>query len=129
MERKLKQETGFCRFCTQGRIVKVPEDREFTQEELDLIASDECECPQAEEYRSRQDKIERAELYISNLVTNDHDSIKGLLVEMVPLIMDRKMKKCTVNIDGRVSYTIYAGKDNAIVAQRSQTIVNEAEIE
>lgn len=125
----LKQLTGYCDFCNQARLVSVSGNREWTEDELNRIATDECECARAKEQRERDEKLKRAELYINNLVTDDHEDIKHLLIEVVPLLLDHKLKKCTVNIDGAVTYTVFRGNDDAVIAQRTQKIVKEEEIE
>ena len=110
-------------------MVSVSDKKEYTQEELNTIATDECECAMAKKTREREDMLERAKLYIDNLVTDDHVDIKPLLIKIVPLLLDHSLKKCSINIDGAVTYTIYRGKNDTITAQRTQTIVNEEEIE
>lgn len=125
----LIQLTGYCDFCNQARLVSVQDTRKWTENELNMIATDECECIRAKEQREREEKLKRAELYINNLVTDDHEDIKHLLIEVVPLLLDHKLKKCTVNIDGAVTYTVFRGNDDAVIAQRTQKIVKEEEIE
>lgn len=126
---QIKKVTGFCNFCSQGRLVAVPDDQEFPQDELNRIATEECECEKAKRHREREDKIERAEYYINNLVPDREGEAKPLLLAAVPLLIDRVIKKMSVNLDGRVTYTIYRGKEDAITAQRQETIVREEEIE
>lgn len=126
---KIKKVTGFCNYCSQGRLVDVPDNEEFTQDELNRIATDECECPQAIAHREREDKIERAEYYINNLVPEQEEHAKPLLRAAVPLLIDRMIKKMSINVDGRVTYAIYRGKEDSIIAQRQETIVREEEIE
>lgn len=125
----LKQVTGYCDFCNQARLVSVSDKKEWTENELNRIATDECECVMAKAQRERNEKLKRAELYIDNLVTDDHEDIKHLLIAVVPLLLDHRLKKCTVNIDGAVTYTIFRSNDDAVIAQRTQKIVKEEEIE
>ena len=126
---KIKKVTGFCDFCSQGRLVGVPDDREFSQDELNRIATDECECEKAKRHREREDKIERAEYYINNLVPDKEEHTKPLLRSAVPLLLDHTIKKMSLNVDGRVTYAIFRGKEDSIIAQRQEKIVREEEIE
>lgn len=126
---EMKKVTGFCNFCSQGRLVAVPDDKEFSQEELNKIATDECDCPNAETQRELEEKIRRAEYYIDNIVLPKEEHAKPLLQAAVPLLLDHKIKKMLINLDGRVTYTIYRGKDGMIIVQRQETIVTEEEIE
>lgn len=126
---EIKKVTGFCNYCSQGRLVAVPDDREFSQDELNKIATEECECKQAAFQREREDKIERAEYYINNLVPDKEEHTKPLLRSAVPLLLDHTIKKMSLNVDGRVTYAIFRGKEDSIIAQRQETIVREEEIE
>lgn len=126
---KIKRVTGFCNFCSQGRLVAVQDDREFTQDELNKIATDECECSGAKSEREKADKIERAEYYIGNLVPDREEDIKPLLRAALSPLLERIIKKMSLNIDGRVTYAIYRGKEDAISIQRQETIVREEEVE
>lgn len=129
MTGKIKKVTGFCKFCDQGRLVAVPDNKEFTQDELNQIATDECECLKAKEERERAEMLERAEYYIDNLVPDSEEHVKPLLMGVLPQLLDRKLKKMSLNIDGRITYAIYRGKEDSVNVQRQETIVREEEIE
>lgn len=44
---------GTCKYCGQIRIVQVSEDKNYTQEEIDKIASCECDCDVARMLQAR----------------------------------------------------------------------------
>ena len=55
---------GTCLFCKNLRMIETDED--LTQKELDRIATEECDCPDAQQERNKRMKIEAAREYIDN---------------------------------------------------------------
>lgn len=75
MAKKSKQITGTCRHCGQTRIIYIPDGKEpgeYTQEELDDTATEQCECEKAvtAEAKNRQKKeaVDRMNKYYNDII-------------------------------------------------------------
>lgn len=51
--------TGTCKFCGQVRETFVPEEIEETQENLDRLATEQCDCEKAEKEREKRQAAEK----------------------------------------------------------------------
>lgn len=123
----MKNQKGTCKFCKQMRIVQVPDKGEFSQEELDGIATDECECKQASHSRERKQKMERAELIIDNMPPEHEKQVATTMKAALPDLIDQKLRKLSISVDSEVSYTMSRGKDGEVKIRRQQIVVNEDE--
>lgn len=63
--KKLVTEHGACRFCGQMEALEVPP--EWTEKEVDELATETCECAAASYYSSRKSRKERAHMRIEEL--------------------------------------------------------------
>lgn len=59
-------QTGYCKFCGEGRMVDALEDS--TQEWLNQLATDECTCKEAYAERERAQQRESAECEIERII-------------------------------------------------------------
>lgn len=51
--------TGTCKYCGQVRETFVPEEIEETQENLDRLATEQCDCEKAEKAREKRQAAEK----------------------------------------------------------------------
>jgi len=125
----LKTETGFCKFCKQGKTVQIGEDQIYTQADLDAIATSECDCDGARHAQEKENRIRRAKDAIDKITVEGEKEVGEFLKTALPLISDHKVKKLSVNINGIVTYAVWRGNEDQISMQRKETITEEDEIE
>ena len=119
----MRSKTGTCKYCRQYKVVQVPKDKEYTQEELDDIATAECDCDGAEEEAKVRGKIKAAMDSIDRiLVKRQKKDIAPVMQSAVELMARGKIKKVSINIDGDTTCSMY-GKGSKIVVESRQTLV------
>lgn len=88
--KKLVTEHGVCRFCGQMEALEVPP--EWTEAEVDELATETCECAGASYYSSRKSRKERAHVRIEELF-GQGDTQTGAVsegaVELLHLAVDK----------------------------------------
>lgn len=52
--------TGTCKYCGQVHETFVPEEIEETQENLDRLATEQCDCEKAEKAREKRQAVEKS---------------------------------------------------------------------
>ncbi|MCR4739152.1 MAG: hypothetical protein K5886_02695 [Lachnospiraceae bacterium] len=125
----LKTETGFCKYCKQGRAVQIGEDQIYSQADLDNIASSECTCDGARHAQEKENRIRRAKDAIDKITVDGEKEVGDFLKSALSLLADHKIKKLSVNINGIVTYTVLRGNEEQLSMQRRETITEGDEIE
>lgn len=74
----MRTETGTCKYCKQIRVIEVPDDMLVEQKDLDISATDNCDCPSASWERKRQEKLMLANNKIQELVPFDTEPARNL---------------------------------------------------
>ncbi|MDO4285570.1 MAG: hypothetical protein Q4C60_09590 [Eubacteriales bacterium] len=115
-------QTGWCRYCGSSLLIEVLP--RTPQEELNDIATQECDCDQAQYAREREGKIRRAQITVKNLSASE-PAAGGILERCIEPLIDREIKKVSINVNGRVTYTLYRGGEDELNAQRKETITDE----
>lgn len=64
----MRAETGTCKYCKQVRVIEVPDSMVLTQMEIDIEASEQCDCPMATHERKKQEMIARANAKIQEII-------------------------------------------------------------
>lgn len=116
----MKTETGTCRYCGQIRIVKVPGEIDFTQEELDKIASQECTCAGAVDVRNREYAIRRGCEVIDMMETTEE--VADLLKRTCAAIGRGQIEKAQIRVNPQLVY-VQERKSGWINTQRRFTRV------
>lgn len=97
---------GFCRFCGNSRMVQVDGDPDdYTRQELNDMASLQCNCPKAIEWRDQTGRKEEMIRSINATMREQWPNVAELLIEAIDLIQMNFIKRITVQID-----TIYTVK-------------------
>lgn len=97
---------GFCRFCGNSRMVQVDGDPDdYTKQELNDMASLQCNCPQATAWRDQTGRKEEMIRSINATMREQWPNVAELLIEAIDLIQMNFIKRITVQID-----TIYTVK-------------------
>lgn len=112
---------GYCKYCGNSRIVELPNpDKDYTQEDLDFYAADQCTCEGACHARKRQADRETAASYIDNLV--DKEQLAAALKNFIEVLQDYKAQSITVKVDEKTKLSISVGQDGALSVQRVDTM-------
>ncbi len=64
--KETKVRYGQCRYCGESRIVEGA-DPDVEQDDIDMMATEECSCAKAKEKRNEADQMQQAEWYIEEL--------------------------------------------------------------
>lgn len=64
--KETKVRYGQCRYCGETRIVENA-DPDVEQDDIDMIATEECSCPKAKAKRNEANQKRQAEYYIEEL--------------------------------------------------------------
>lgn len=116
---------GKCKYCGNARIVDT--DEELNQEELDALASDQCDCNGAEHARKRKADRETAEAYIDDLV--DKEEVAEELKRFIPLLQECKIDGVTVKVNEKTKITLATKTSGALKVARVDTLKTEYENE
>lgn len=57
------QRQGFCKYCGQSKIIEADED--MSQEIVDEMVTEDCNCDEAAKARSRKNRLEKIEKFVS----------------------------------------------------------------
>lgn len=114
---------GVCKYCGQNRVVMAPEGKEYTPEELDRIASAECDCSGAEEEAVvRKKKTDAADAIESILMKKNRKTVGNIMLAAVDAIARDRIKKVSINVDGESVCSMYI-KGKKIIVESRQTKV------
>lgn len=101
----MRQEQGTCKYCKQMRIVKVGDDKHYTQKELDEIASSECNCEEARAAHQLEQLIGMAANNIMALGIIDKTVEKEILGDLRKIMTGERQKLSLTDGSG-VTYTL-----------------------
>lgn len=115
--------TGYCNYCGNSRMVYVPES--WSQVEIDIQATKECDCPMAT--RERNYKIQKvaAEDNIRRLLEETDPEIADLLIEAVGLVQRGMCSKLTIMISRQTRVTLRKSKDGALKCDKVTSLKEE----
>ena len=100
---KLIESTGFCKYCKQAVMIKALEDA--TQEELNDIASKECNCKEAEHQRAKDMQFSACKEYVTNLFSDTNPLACIAIIETALAVLNRKIASASFKI-GKYTYKI-----------------------
>lgn len=113
---KLIESTGFCKYCKQAVMIKASEDA--TQEELNDIASKECNCKEAEYQRKREMQLNAAGEYLKNLFGENNPLLFKAMYETVIAVFGRKLSNASFKT-GKTTYKISLDADQCIKIKKT----------
>ncbi len=112
---------GTCKWCGQTRtVMRVPV--ETTQEEMDKIASSECNCEGAEKEREVEYLISTAGASIRKIVQKRSPDAARILQAGAEAVARKYVKKITVNVDGMLTASMYLSSGKIIVESRKTEV-------
>ena len=111
MERGFKECTGTCRFCGQMRVVWANDPDEYSQDDLDRIASFECNCPGAEREAKRDALIQDGKEAIRLTLEDKHRGHAAtVMLAGLEALTSGRLKKISVQIDSETTASMYIAK-------------------
>lgn len=122
------QKTGICKFCKQMRLVEINENA--SAEEVNEQATEECDCPGAEQEREHKRRIENVNWNIQNLIEEDgRPDVAGILYAAAETMVNAKIKKVTVSINAEITVSMSRDGDGKVTVEKKRIIVNQADSE
>lgn len=125
MPELLRQRTGGCRFC--GQMITVEAPGEWEEEEIDELATECCECQEAENYAYKKRRKERAaEAILKQFGPYQKTGIiregtMELLAEIADQVVEDKIQSGTIDIGGGLKAKIGITAKGAVKVERSKT--------
>ena len=90
--------TGCCRYCGQANVVMIPKDNNYTESDIDTLASSQCDCQMAAETKAREKRSTDASESIDEIFP-EVESVRDFLKMGAHLIAVNEIDKLTVKID------------------------------
>lgn len=100
---------GYCRFCNNPRMVEVDEDAD--QDERNQVASEECDCTEAEAFRKKVYQKRACLANIDEMISKKYPAIAEILKGCIDDLQDFKFKKITINGYDNITVKIHQNKD------------------
>ena len=123
---KLIDVTGTCHYCGQMRAVWVKNPDEYSQEDIDKIASSECSCPGAErEEKKRQLMNSGMDAIRLTLEEKHRKNAAKVMMAGLEFLCSGRLKKITIKIDEDTTATMYLANTRCIAIGILQYLVNE----
>lgn len=125
---KLKEimQTAPCRFC--GQMVQFKGDRDLTEPQAQEIATMNCSCYDAADYRKGKKRKENALKNVSKLFGEDAPPDKRAGADIVKLLMAAveeiytgELAKVTLNLRGGVKASVSQNSKGEINVERTET--------
>lgn len=118
---------GTCRFCGQMRIVSA--DVDMTIDELNELASEECDCEGARLFKKRRTEAEVARENVDNLFADHHPCAAAVLKECIELVQDGRLKEVNLKITPKVKAQLKKTNKDSIQVNKTVTTKEELDTE
>lgn len=117
--------TGLCRFCRQDRFV-VGAGKCKSQEEINEIATFECDCEEGETWRNRQTSAQQAkdklaEIFISEAENN---AAEMYLRPAIEDIAENRIGSISITLTEKVSASVSMNGKGQIIVKRKEVEVD-----
>lgn len=108
--RTVSEHTGICRYCGQIRMITAPDG--LSGEDYNELATEECECNEAQIQRNRRAKMEAAGLWAKNIFSQNNGQLQLMFcaikatfdgsVDYVTIKIGKNTHKVDVDGDGMI---------------------------
>lgn len=116
---KMRATDAQCLYCGQQAVVMVAEGKEYTRAELDRIATMDCTCAGAEDEKKVKSKIKDAQDAIEMvLAKKNKKTVAQVMLAAVDGMARDRIKKVSINIDGKTTCSMYQKNGKIIVESR-----------
>lgn len=96
--------TGTCKYCRQIRTIDHI-SKEITQPEKDEIATQECNCEEAREARTREERIDRAKTAIRQIVERKDEKAAEIFRAGLEAMADGRILSIQIKATGGMKYS------------------------
>lgn len=118
--------TGECKYCGKMRIVAA--DIDSTVEELNELASEDCDCNGASLARKLHTEAEVARVNIDNLFENEPETA-AILKEAIEPIQNGKIRKITIAINSKTKASLNKTNKDSLIVNRTTTLKEDLDTE
>lgn len=118
-------EMGTCRFCGQRKLVRYVGG--LTQEELDKIATDECNCDGAIKERNIRYEASKARTAVEKVIMPRYPEAGVILKEAVDSTAHGLFHAVTIGLGDGAKATMTVNRKGAISVKLSETIITTIE--
>lgn len=119
------KEMGTCRFCGQRRLVRYAGG--LTQEELDKIATDECNCDGAIKERNIRYETSKARTAVEKVIMPRYQEAGAILKEAADSTAHGLFHAVTISLGDGAKATMTVNRKGAISVKLSETIITTIE--
>ena len=112
------KQIGTCHFCGQQHFVAAGE--ESTEEQLDYLATLECDCERAQDFAELERKKNQAWANIDMLFENEGDSIKQMLKSAAESMLNGNIAKLSLTSSKGVKCSL-SFRGSSVKAERTET--------
>lgn len=119
------KEMGTCRFCGQRRLVRYVGG--LTQEELDKIATDECNCDGAIKERNIRYETSKARTAVEKVIMPRYPEAGAILKEAADSTAHGLFHAVTIGLGDGAKATMTVNRKGAISVKLSETIITTIE--
>ena len=126
---------GTCLYCGQSMIF---EGVHATQEELNMMATQQCNCEEAKIARKKKqdeedkerERLRRIEAAICNAenLFEEMPEARDLVKKAIPALVDFALKKVTIS-DGEVTASVWRDANGKVTVEKRRTIIDQADSE
>lgn len=122
---------AICQYCGQSCVVMVKPGKEYTDEELNRIATSECTCAGAEDENKVRSRINDANDAIDMvLAKKNKKTVAKIMLAAVDAMARDRIKKVSINIDGETNCSMYMkGKKIIVESRRTEVEYSDGEAE
>lgn len=106
----ISKHTGFCRYCHQANMFDAPDG--LSGEDYNELATQDCDCTEAQEEREKRAKMEAAGLWAKNIFSQNSGQLQLILcairatfdgsVDYVTIKIGKNTHKVDVDGDGMI---------------------------
>lgn len=119
------KEMGTCHFCGQRRLVRYAGG--LTQEELDKIATDECNCDGAIKERNIRYETSKARTAVEKVIMPRYPEAGAILKEAADSTAHGLFHAVTIGLGDGAKATMTVNRKGAISVKLSETIITTIE--
>ena len=118
---------GTCHYCGQIRDVVVGENAELTQEEIDKLAADQCDCYGAKTQQKLDDDASMTEKNIDELLSDSPAA--DILKKCIPLIQHSSINGISIQLNETTKVSMGTTTKGALKVTKTTTIKQEKKAE
>lgn len=110
----IDEKQGYCRFC--GQVIY--DATAATQAEADEKATRECNCAEAERYRAKLKKIEKAKVRLGEMLSpifGEASAVEALAKSTVEKVVDKNIRSISIYCDEAVIKIAENAKGNIVL--------------